>query len=69
MFIAIMLGGLLLGYCLSGGSVDRVGGFGGDAPTGYVLVFILEALLLLLALGLLSRLHITKARVISSPEV
>jgi hypothetical protein len=53
---------------LSGGLVDLVRGFGGNAITAYGLVFALEALLLLFALGLLRRIKITQARVISRSQ-
>ena len=60
--------GQAAGGMLSGGLVDLVRGFGGNALTAYGLVFALEALLLLLALGLLGQIQITRARVISSTQ-
>jgi len=60
--------GQAAGGILSGGLVDLVRGFGGNAITAYGLVFALEALLLLFALGLLGQIQITKARVISSTQ-
>ncbi len=60
--------GQAAGGILSGGLVDLVRRFGGDAITAYGLVFALEGLLLLVALGVLAKLEITRARVLSGPQ-
>lgn len=57
--------GQAIGGLLSGGVVDIVRLLNGDALTAYGVVFVLEALLLVAALGLLSRIKITQARVIA----
>lgn len=60
--------GQAAGNLLTGGLVDLVRGFGGNALSAYSLVFALEALLLLLALGLQDRINISESQVIISSQ-
>ena len=57
--------GQAFGSLLSGGVVDIVRAFGGDALTAYGAVFALEALLLLSALAVMNRVEIRQARIVS----
>ena len=57
--------GQALGSTLSGATVDLVRAFNGDAMTAYGVVFALEGLLLLLAMGLLNRVKIRESRILS----
>jgi BCD family chlorophyll transporter-like MFS transporter len=57
--------GQAIGGLVSGGVVDVVRLLNGDALTAYGAVFVLEAFLLIGALGLLSRIKITQARVMA----
>ena len=57
--------GQAIGSLLSGGVVDIVRAFGGDALSAYGAVFAIEALLLLSALAVMSRVKIRRARIIS----
>jgi len=57
--------GQAFGSLFSGAVVDMVRAFGGDALAAYGTVFAFEALLLILALGVLSRVQITQARILS----
>ena len=57
--------GQALGGLFSGALVDVVRGFGGSAITAYGWVFALEGVLLIVALGLLERVKMTEARILS----
>jgi BCD family chlorophyll transporter-like MFS transporter len=57
--------GQALGGMLSGVTVDLVRAFDGNAMTAYGIVFALEGFLLLLAMGLLNRVKIHDARILS----
>jgi BCD family chlorophyll transporter-like MFS transporter len=57
--------GQALGGLLSGALVDVVRGLGGSALTAYGWVFALEGVLLMVAFGLLSRVRMTEARILT----
>jgi MFS transporter, BCD family, chlorophyll transporter len=58
--------GQAAGSILSGGLVDLVRGLGGEALTAYGMVFALEAILLVVALGLQGQIRISESKVVSA---